>query len=109
MSVKEPLDQKLVKEVLEYCPTTGNLIWLENMSFRAQRGCIAGTTDRYGYRHITIRGRQLMAARLVWFLCKGEDIRDKVFHYKDRNRNNLKIDNLEVVSRAQLADKRIYK
>ena len=109
METKKPLDTQLIKEVLEYCPVTGNLIWLENMSFRAQKGFIAGTIDRHGYRHVTIRGRQLMAARLVWYLCKGEDVRDKVFHYKDRDRNNLKIDNLEIVSRAQLANKRIYK
>jgi hypothetical protein len=109
MNQRKPLDQDLIRSVLQYENETGNLIWLENMSFRAKKGYIAGTIDSHGYRKITIRGTQLIAARVVWFLCNGEDIIDKVFYYKNRNLQDTRIENLELVSRKELADKRIYK
>jgi len=106
---RKPLDKSLIREVLEYDYHTGNLIWTETVSFRAKKGNIAGTIDASGYRHITIKGQQVMAGRLVWFIVNGEDIKDKVFHYKNRDLSDNRIENLEVVSRKELAERRIYK
>tara|TARA_B100000073_G_scaffold139009_1_gene114282 strand:- start:11 stop:343 length:333 start_codon:yes stop_codon:yes gene_type:complete len=105
----KPLDKQLIRDVLEYDDNTGNLIWKETVSFRAKKGCIAGTLDSQGYRHIGIRGRTIMAGRVVWFLVYGEDITDKVFHYKNRDLSDNRVENLELVSRKQLAERRIYK
>jgi ABC-type histidine transport system ATPase subunit len=109
MNPRQPLDQELIRSVLEYNNDIGNLLWLKTVSFRAKKGDIAGTIDSYGYRKLTIRGTQLIAARVVWFLCNGEDIIDKVFYYKNRDLQDIRIENLEVVSRKELADRRIYK
>ena len=106
---RRPLDKNLIREVLEYDADTGDLIWKEDVSFRAKKGCIAGTTDASGYRHVGLRGKQIMAGRLVWFLVYGEDVTDKIFHYKDRNLSNNRVENLELVSRKELAKRRIYK
>ena len=105
----KPLDKHLIREVLEYEPHSGNLIWKEQLSFRAKIGSVAGTTDRQGYKQVGIKGRTIKLGRLVWFLNTGEDIGDKVIHYKDRNLSNNRFENLEVVSRKELALMRIYK
>ncbi len=108
----KPLDKQFIREVLEYLPDTGELIWKETMSFRAKQGDIAGTLDKQGYRQVGIRGTTYKASRLVWFLVYGYDIditKGECIYFKDRNLSNTRVENLELVSRKELADRRIYK
>lgn len=104
-----PLDRKLIQEVLEYNPHTGELIWKEQLSFRAKKGSVAGTTDKQGYIQVGIKGKTIKAGRIVWLLFYGEDVGSSVIHFKDKNPQNLQITNLEVVSRKELAERRLYK
>ena len=99
----------IIKEVLEYNPNTGELVWKEQVSLRVKKGSIAGTTDKQGYIQVGLQGKVIKAGRLVWLLVYGEDIGSSVIHYKDNNPQNLLLENLEVVSRAELALRRLYK
>ena len=103
-------ERELLQEVLEYDEESGELIWREQLSIRAKVGSIAGTIDKSGYKQVCVKGKVYKVGRLVWFLIKGEDISNTsmVIHYKNRNLSDNRLDNLELVSRSELAKRRIY-
>lgn len=60
-----------VREVLDYEPVTGNLVWRKPVSRSVKVGDIAGTTKDNGYMQVRVGGRKYYAHRLVWLHVHG--------------------------------------
>ena len=89
-----------LKELLHYCPATGNFTWIKKANHKISVGKKAGHLSSRGYIAIRIDGRQYQAHRLAALYMTGnmppEDI-DHINHQKTDNR----WDNLRLVSRAE--------
>lgn len=63
----------LCKSILKYDRHTGRLTWRTNRGRNARIGDEAGVVDpKNGYVMITVKGRKIMAHRLVWFMTYGK-------------------------------------
>lgn len=58
-----------------------------------------GSLDKYGYLIIKVKGRQIKAHRLVWFLCNGDFPKYEIDHI-NRVRTDNRIENLRIADRA---------
>ena len=90
MAVK--LIPESIRQVLEYRPDTGDLIWLISRG-KAKAGSIAGCLDSEGYRSITYRRIPYKAHRVAYFLMTGKQPPEMVDH-ADNCTNNNKWSNL---------------
>lgn len=66
------LTQKRLRDLLEYDPETGRMIWRVSLRGPAKLGSPAGVIDRNGYHVIRIAGVQYKAHRLAWLYVHGE-------------------------------------
>ena len=71
MQHKDQINQRQLKEILEYNPNTGDFIWLNPTSRRINKGDLAGE-DSQGSINITINKKAYRANRLAWLYMKGE-------------------------------------
>lgn len=69
MAVK--LIPESIREVLEYRPDTGDLIWIK-ARHKSRVGKVAGSTNSDGYRYIQWQRRIYYAHRVAYFLMTGE-------------------------------------
>jgi len=97
------LTQAEVRELFTYDKKEGLLRW-RNPSGRFGRipaGSVAGsTTNKEGYRYVTINGKLYRESRIIWLWMTGEWPRVQVDH-EDRNTGNDKWNNLRLASRSQ--------
>ena len=97
-NIKE-LGLERLREVLDYDPVTGHLIWRVSLSPRgvvgARAGCVKG-----GYRKITIDGVSYPASHIAWFHHYGKLPKGLVDH-KNRNRDDNWIENLREATNSQ--------
>lgn len=78
----------LIKEYLSYNPQTGDLVWLKSFG-PVVSGDIAGSIDSKGYRVIRLKGKNMKAHRVAFFLKTGEWPKGQIDHdnlIKDDNR-----------------------
>lgn len=61
-----------LKQLFDYCPHTGSLIWKIDASSRRKKGEEAGTYYK-GHIKVGIEGEQYKAHRIVWKLIHGVD------------------------------------
>lgn len=96
---KPIIDPSRVRELFDYNPETGALLWKEKICRRIVPGVIAGRINHHGYWQVRINGRSYQAHRIAWAHVHGAwplaDI-DHINGVKDDNR----IANLRDVSRA---------
>lgn len=81
-----------LKQLLHYCPETGEFTWLSGRS-RTAKGSKAGSKHHSGYINIAIDRRLYLAHRLAIFYMTGEwpDIADHINRVRDDNRwSNLR-------------------
>lgn len=83
----EKISANRLRQVLQYNTDTGDFVWLERLSNRAQVGQLAGSVAANGYVQIQINGRLYFAHRLAWLYVTGEYPKSQVDH-RDRNRSN---------------------
>lgn len=89
-----------LKEVLRYCPETGEFRWLVSPSNSVRAGSVAGSVESNGYRRIAIDYTSYQATHLVWFYMTGEFPAGMVDH-RNRSRDDNRWENLRPASRSQ--------
>lgn len=82
-----------IRERLDYNPETGDFIWKDHKKVRQPVGSIAGWHNDFGYRVITVGGRNYGAHRLAWLFTHGEWPAEQIDHI-NRVRNDNRIANL---------------
>lgn len=93
------VDQKRLKELLDYCPDSGFFTWV--IKKRGVRlGKVAGYVGRYGYWKITLDKKRYAAHRLVWMYVHGQWPDDCIDHI-NRVRTDNRIANLRLATHAQ--------
>jgi len=87
------ITQKELKERLHYNPNTGIFTWIlphkKATKAAAKIGGVAGRFDKYGYRRISVNGKEYLAHRLAWLYMTGRlpcDQLDHINHIRDDNR-----------------------
>lgn len=90
---KETLDT--LKQILEYDPISGLLIWKVRRNSKTLIGNIAGSLLPTGYIRIYIDKVQHMAHQLAWLFTYGEWPNPMLDHI-DGNRSNNRIENLRI-------------
>lgn len=93
------LTQSDLKELLHYCPETGEFTWLVSTGPRAQAGSVAGTLS-HGYQQIQIQGTLYRAHRLAWLYTHGEFPPEGLDH-KNRVKTDNRICNLRPATDAE--------
>lgn len=92
--------QERLKQLLHYEPQMGVFTWRVDRNHLARSGCVAGSVNSCGYRHIWIDGRQYKASRLAWLYVHGAFPSGLIDHI-DRVRTNDRISNLRIASRIE--------
>lgn len=93
------MDQKRVKDLLEYRPETGVFTW-RMRKHGVTVGRIAGNIGRYGYWYMVLDGKRYAAHRLVWLYVYGEWPAECIDHI-NRVRTDNRLVNIRAVTRAQ--------
>ena len=60
------IDAETLRNLLDYDPLTGHLVWRVNRGTRAKAGQIAGALDPQGYVVVGVNSRTYLAHRLVY-------------------------------------------
>lgn len=77
-----------LKELLYYCPATGDFTWLVTRGGNCRAGEMAGRPDAWGYVRINVDGQEYKAHRLAWLYMTGEWPESQIDHV-----NLIKSDN----------------
>lgn len=91
------ITQQRLKQVLSYCPTTGEFRWRVSRKGTKGKGSIAGSVNYQGYRRIVIDGENYLAHRLAILHERGYWPENPVTHRNGRSDENH-IENLQEVS-----------
>ena len=92
--------QERLKEVLDYNPETGAIVWIKRPAYNVEVG-VPITCKRQGYIRFSFQGRQLVAHRLAWLFITGEDPGDLDIDHIDGDRANNAASNLRLATRSQ--------
>ncbi len=97
------ISQERVRELFDYSPLTGRLIWKASLSNRAPIGSSAGgfKQDSKGYYRVTIEGVSFGVHRLIWIWHNGEIPDGYEIDHRDLDRMNNRIENLRLATPAQ--------
>lgn len=66
-----PISQMKLKEVLEYCPNTGQFTWKEKVADKVNIGSRAGSLAKSGYRFIRLFGKRYREHQLACLYMLG--------------------------------------
>jgi hypothetical protein len=83
------LTQKQVQHLFAYCPETGVLFWKNPPTSRIQKGDVAGTINKAGYRQVKIAQKIYYVHRIIFLYVLGkwpEKTVDHLNQIKDDNR-----------------------
>jgi len=84
------VNQKLLKENLNYCPESGVFTWITSRQ-KVKFGKIAGSITKNGYVVIGLGGMSHYAHRLVFLYLNGRWPKHRIDHENSiRNDNRLK-------------------
>ncbi len=99
MSIEDKL-----REVLDYDPVAGTLVWKVDVGKRIKRGQNVGNLAGNSRLYLQVDGERFLAHRVVWFLFHGRWPIENL-SAKDEDYTNLKIDNFVELSALETAQK----
>lgn len=94
------LTQSRVKEVLEYSPSTGDLVWCGKRRGRPKNGTTAGSINSCGYITLSVDGKVYQAHRVVWLHVYGEFPKGGIDHI-NRVKTDNRIENLRCATTSE--------
>lgn len=96
------LNQKILKEYVSYCPTTGifTLIKARSQSDVSNVGKELGHEEGRGYIHFSLLGKKYKAHRLAWLYVHGVWPK-KIIDHINANKKDNRISNLREVDHTQ--------
>ena len=94
------LTAELLRQLLDYDPTTGVFTWKITRNSRLKVGDVAGSVRPNGYVNLGVAGKLYLAHRLAWMYVHGEWPAGEMDHI-NRVRNDNRIANLRIVTRSQ--------
>lgn len=115
MSAAENLDQERIakdlpsqvqlREIFDYNPETGDLVWRHRPSKGSQwngrfAGKVAGTTHK-GYVRVKLDGQKYQAHRLIWMLAFGQIPNHMMVDHENGISDDNRLCNLRLVSNQQ--------
>lgn len=89
-----------VRNLFDYDPARGVLIWKRSLSPRAAIGRVAGTRHRSGYWRVGIARQYYTLSHLIWLHVKGAWPPSELDH-RDLDKDNNRIENLRTATRSQ--------
>lgn len=100
LKMKPLPDIEVLRELLTYCPESGELRWKHKPSNRVRIGDIAGWRNAKGYTYVKVGGEDYAAHRVAWALHYGEDTELYIDH-KDGDKSNNRISNLRLATSSE--------
>lgn len=88
-----------IKEVLNYCPSTGHFNWAAGGKGKRRESRRAGYYDDSGYLRVKVLGKAYLAHRLAWAIANGKWPVGDIDHI-NRVRDDNRLSNIRDVSRA---------
>ncbi len=98
-TIVRPAPQRL-RELLRYCPETGELFWKVSGRGRMRPGDPAGSMCHTGYKKVGIDGWAYLCHRVIWAMVYDEWPSIALDH-ADRNSLNNRIENLREATHSQ--------
>lgn len=96
--ISQYLSQSVLNDLFYY--NNGELFW-KNCKRPCINGKKAGTKNNTGYRSVNIEGKRFFIHRIIYIMFKGDIDNNLEINHIDCNRENNKIENLELVTRRQ--------
>lgn len=90
-------------EIFDYDPQ-GFLIWKHSKQGRTKK--VSGSQDKSGYSRVCIDYQRYMVSRIIWIFHNGDIPGDHEIDHIDSDPTNNKIENLQLVNKAQNRQKR---
>jgi hypothetical protein len=91
------LSAERLREIVEYDPETGAMIWISRTSARCRVGGAVGNINGAGYRECRIDGARTYVHRVAWFIVHGVWHDGHIDHINGIKSDN-RIANLRAVS-----------
>jgi len=89
--MKYDMDYETAKELFDYDPETGILIWRVRpcINSHVKIGDIAGSMHNGGYRKVKFKGKMYLAHRVIWIILTGKWPENYIDH-----KNGIRDDNI---------------
>jgi hypothetical protein len=78
--MKEDLTPELIRQLLDYDPTTGEMYWRVATSGRRKVGQLAGVKEKTGYVRLWINGRRIRRHQAAWMHYHGRRPEHEIDH-----------------------------
>lgn len=97
------IDIELVRELFDYNPETGVLLWKKNPPYQNRIGKVAGGVKKDGYVYVSIGNVSYQASRIIMSIVHGRIEPGMQVDHINRIRSDNRLSNLRIVTPLQNA------